>query len=152
MKTMYLCGPITGLSTTEARHGWREQIINELQGIVECISPLRHYNHLKHVTELSALGNPQHVLTSPRGLTTRDRFDTNRSDLLFCNLLNTTRVSIGSVGELFWADAYRIPTIVCMEEEGNLHDHAMINEITGFRCTSLDEGIETARAILTPGV
>lgn len=152
IKMMYLCGPITGLSAADARHGWREYVTRQLRDEVECLSPMRHYDHLKEVDDLSAFGNPQNVLTSARGLTTRDRFDTLRSDLIFCNLLDAKRVSIGSVGELFWADMARIPSIVLMEEEGNLHDHAMVNEITGFRCTTLGEGIELARAILTLGV
>ena len=152
MKSMYLCGPITGLSSEEARHGWRAEVARELMGVVECLSPMRHYDHLQAVVELSQFGNPQNVLTSPRGLTTRDRFDTMRSDLLFCNLLYAKRVSVGSMLELGWADAARIPILVVMEESGNLHDHAMVNELTGFRCSTLAEGVEVAKAILTPGV
>lgn len=152
MKSMYLCGPITGLSNATARFGWRAWVTEQLAGEVDCLSPMRHYDHLARVAKLSQFGNPQNVLTSPRGLTTRDRFDTMRSDLLFCNLLDAEWVSIGSMIELGWADAARIPIIVVMEELDNPHDHAMVNEVTGFRCTTIAEGIEVAKAILTPGV
>jgi nucleoside 2-deoxyribosyltransferase len=68
--------------------------------------------------------------------------------LVFINLLGTKKVSIGTVMEIAWADANRIPIVLVMEKEGNLHDHAMINECVGFRVSTIREGIEIAKAIL----
>jgi hypothetical protein len=50
--------------------------------------------------------------------------------------------------EIAWADANRIPSVIVMEPEDNLHDHAMINECTGFRVSTIREGIEIVKAIL----
>lgn len=151
--TAYLCGPITGLSTQEARMGWRAHVSRELGACgVQCLSPLRHYDHLMHVQKLSELGNPQHVLTTPQGILARDKFDVLRSDLLFVNFLGAERVSIGSIYEIAWSHLHHKPVLICMEEDVNPHDHAFVRQTAAFVCGSLDEGVEVARAVLTTGV
>jgi predicted acetyltransferase len=50
--------------------------------------------------------------------------------------------------EIAWADAHRIPSVVVMEDSDNIHDHAMINECTGFRVNNINDGIEVVKAIL----
>jgi len=37
-----------------------------------------------------------------------------------------------------------------MKPEGDLHDHSMVREITGFRVATLEEGLDIAKAILLP--
>jgi hypothetical protein len=149
MKTVYLAGPITGLSY-EGCTDWRELAIKEL-GIAEItgLSPMRAKDYLK---DESFVGDEYQntVLSSSRGIITRDRWDTTRCDLILVNFLGAEKVSIGTVMELAWADAFRTPSIVVIEPEGNPHDHSMIREITGFRVETLEEGLHTAKAILTP--
>ncbi len=151
MKYVYLCGQITGLSYSEARYGWREQVVKELIGTdITPLSPMRAKNHLEAVQELSQWGDPSSVLSCPRGLTTRDRFDVNRSQILFANLLGMDRVSIGSMIEFGWADAQRIP-ILCVMEQDNPHQHAMVMDLVGWQCSSLKEGIAVLKAVLMEG-
>lgn len=154
-KYLYLCGAITGLSYEEARYGWRKQVVEALAGSeIVPVSPMRWKTHLENVADrdsLSPLGDPESVLSCSRGLTTRDRFDVKRSHLLFANLLGMDRVSIGSMIEFGWADAWRIPILAIMEH-GNRHEHAMVHELIGWRCHTLEEGITVARAVLTEGI
>jgi hypothetical protein len=51
-------------------------------------------------------------MSKPKGLTTRDRWDAMRCDVLLVNLLGATKVSIGTVLEFGWADAMDIPIVV----------------------------------------
>jgi hypothetical protein len=51
--------------------------------------------------------------------------------------------------ECAWAYAFDKPLIVVMEDEGNLHEHAMIREATGFRVNTIDKAIDVANSILT---
>ena len=88
-------------------------------------------------------------LSGPRGIMTRDRFDATRCDVLLVNLLGATKVSIGTMMELAWADLKRTPIVLCIEPTGNVHEHCMVNEATGFRCASLAEGLDVVRAILS---
>lgn len=149
MKNVYLAGPITGL-TYEGCTDWREFAIKELGAAgITGLSPLRAKDYLKNI---GVLGDEYQdiPLSTARAITTRDRWDATRCDVIFVNLLGADRVSIGTVMELAWADSCRIPSIVVMEAEGNLHDHSMLKEVIGFRATTLTEGLHIAKAILTP--
>lgn len=155
-KTVYLAGPISGCTWDEATD-WRDEVRNQLlRSGIKAVSPLRAKVYLRECTapikdhyddndiDSAAFTN----MSTARGITTRDRFDCLNTNVLFVNLLGAERVSIGTCMEIAWADARRIPSVIVMEKNGNLHDHAMINECTGFRVSSIREGIEIVKAIL----
>ena len=147
---IYLAGPITGLDYSGATD-WRDYVRTELakKGI-EGLSPMRGKEYLSHVKEFTANGDeyrPLSVISSNRGIMTRDRFDATRCDVLLVNLLGAKKASIGTCMEIAWADLSRIPIIVVMEKEGNPHDHGMLNEATGYRVETLDEAINIAKII-----
>lgn len=89
------------------------------------------------------------ALSCSKGITTRDRFDVASSDIILFNFLGAKKVSIGSIIEYGWADSAGKPIITIMEKKGNLHDHGMVRELTGFRVEELDQGLTIAKAILT---
>jgi len=146
-KTIYLSGPITGLSY-EGCTDWRQFVAKRLAHDVVGISPLRGKEYLKTITSMPHTfeGN---IMSSGRGIMTRDRYDTMTTDALFANLLGTKTVSIGTCMEIAWADLLRKPVILVMEAEGNLHDHPMIREAAGYRVETLSEGIALANALLS---
>lgn len=157
-KTVYLAGPISGLSYGEAT-GWRQEVRDQLlRSGIKAASPLRAKVYIREATEIDQaspaidendMDAPAvQAMSNSRGITTRDRFDCLNCDVLFVNLLGTERVSIGTVMEIAWADALRKPIVIVMEPEGNLHDHAMIRECVGFRVPTIREGVEITKAIL----
>jgi nucleoside 2-deoxyribosyltransferase len=144
-KTCFLSGPITGLSYDGAT-GWREYVSKALEHYgIESLSPMRCGEFLK--SEHAIQDHYEHILATKRAIKVRDRFDVQRCDALFVNLLGAKKVSIGTVLEIAWADAWQKPIILCMEQD-NLHKHAMIEEMAGFITDNLDEGIWVARALL----
>ncbi len=159
-KKVYLAGPITGLSFGGCTD-WREYAIKELeQAGITGLSPMRSKDYLQSE---SIVGDSYEnkVLSCSRGIITRDRWDTTRCDVILVNFLGAERVSIGTVMELAWADLARIPSIVVMEPSqleatgrtpsvGNVHEHSMLREATGFRVETLEEGLNVAKAILLP--
>ena len=154
--TIYLCGPITGETFEAAKFGWRQKVYYQLgrKGIL-CLSPLRHLKP-EQVSEgdtasMSPMGATAGVLSTPRGLTQRDKFDTKRSDIIFCNLIGATKISAGSMIEFGWADAWNIPVLTCMEE-GNVHDHAMVRALSSWIVPTLDEGIGIVQDLLVPNL
>jgi len=151
MKTVYLAGPISGLSFAGASD-WRRQVREDLaKSGIDAFSPMRWKDYLAKFDVLSGHGREyMHIspLSAPRGVMTRDRFDATRCDVLFVNLLGATQVSIGTVMEIAWADLSRTPIVCCIEKEGNPHDHMMVSEAIGFRVHSLEDGIHCVRAIL----
>lgn len=150
--TVYLAGPICGLSYDGAT-GWREYAEAALatDGI-RSFSPMRSKAFLSGHDAANPLGphGYQHVLSTPKAITTRDRRDCTTCDAVLMNLRGATRVSIGTVIEIAWADMARVPVVLVMEREGNLHEHCMVREMCGFQVETLEQGIATVKAILLP--
>ena len=146
MKTVYLAGPITGC-TYAGCTDWRKHLANLFAiAAITALDPMRGKKFLANETSVG--NNYQHPLGTPRGIMTRDHWDCTRCDVLLVNLLGATRVSIGTVMEIAWAWDNGIPVVVVMESDGNPHDHAMIQEATGFRVSTLDEAVDVVRALL----
>ncbi|MGX9944839.1 nucleoside 2-deoxyribosyltransferase [Bradyrhizobium denitrificans] len=148
---VYLAGPISGLNY-EGATDWREFAKGELKQFgIKALSPLRNQEHLKSVaTFTNAAAETERLLSpmsTPRGLTVRDRWDAMRCDVLLVNLCGATKVSIGTVMEIAWADSKGIPIVVAMEDEGNPHEHAMINETIGFRVPTIWDAIDVTRQL-----
>ncbi len=145
MKTVYLAGPITGCTYTGCTD-WRSYAKNVLSVVgITGLDPMRGKDYL---SDEKSLGNDYpHPLSCPRGIMTRDYWDCTRCDVLLVNFLGAEKVSIGTVMEVAWAFDHSIPIVIVMEK-GNPHDHAMINEATGFRAYCLDEGLAIIKAIL----
>lgn len=150
---VYLAGPISGLSYGGCTE-WREGVIRELakEGIIG-LSPMRSKNYLAAIETISADGHEYaHMgpLSKPRGVMTRDRFDTQRADIILMNLLGAKQVSIGTMIELGWADSARVPVVCAIEDEGNVHDHMMVTEGIGFRVNTLEAAVNVVKSILRP--
>ncbi len=157
-KTVYLAGPISICSYDEAT-AWRDKVTQELaKEDIKALSPLRGKVYLRDMTEIADSYSERDVegvdgydgpkcMSTARGITTRDRMDCMRCSVLFVNLLGTKRISIGTMMEIAWADAARIPIVMILEKEDNPHDHAMVNECIGYRTDSLDEGIAIVKHI-----
>ena len=153
MPKVYLAGPIAGLNYNEATE-WRECVKQKLESVgIQAFSPMRAKKYLENVDSFSTDGDVYKnlsVLSSNRGITTRDRYDCTTADLVIVYLLGAQQRSIGTIMEIAWADMNRIPIVLVMEEEGNIHEHGMILECVGFRCTTLDEALTITKAILLP--
>ena len=158
---IYLSGQITGATYEEARYGWRSDVTRAVDhmfgGRVKCLSPMRCKAHLANVQDaqsLSPFGDATHPLSTPDAIVARDRMDTKRASLVFLNYLGMKKISFGCAVELGWADAFGVPVLVCIEPEGNPNDHAMLvgGGMTGWRCTSLEQGLEVVKGIFSEGL
>jgi nucleoside 2-deoxyribosyltransferase len=154
--SVYLAGPITGLTYADGAE-WREVAKAALDDAgIDGFSPLRMKQYLEAFGVLEAKDQDgkynyegAHPLSSDKGIMARDRNDVMRRDLTIANLLGAEKVSIGTCIEIGWADAYRKPLILVMEDD-NVHRHAMAEEAAGYRVHTLDEAIEIAKAVLLP--
>ena len=86
-------------------------------------------------------------MVTDHGIMTRDHWDVSRCDAVLFYLKDAKRVSVGTMFELAWAFAYRKPTVVVMEQRGNLHDHSMVREATDYRVDTLEEAVEMLRIL-----
>lgn len=147
MSLVYLCGPISGLSYDEAVD-WRNDFRNYLLPGIHTLSPMRGKGYLTNELYLEKREYDEHVMSTAKGITVRDRFDTIRSDIIVANFLEATKASIGSMIELGWADSNHIPVIAIMEKEGNVHDHGIVNQIVGYRVETVKEAAEIVNIAL----
>lgn len=139
MPLIYLSGPITATSARE--DNWRTAARRKLPPAFTFFDPSlqladRSVGYLEPLTSAEDLER----LRRGKFIADRNRHQMRKSDALLCNLLHAKdRVSIGSVGEIHWANAFGIPIIVVRQRHGNIHDHAILNAIASELCFSLDE-------------
>lgn len=145
---IYLSGPISGASSEEIAD-WRKRVVSMLPVDLDVYDPA----FLPFDAELACDVRETPSATLARLMHGRLVVDRNKhliqsSDVVLANFLRSDRASIGSIGELFWANAFRIPIVIVRESLGNVHDHAMLNAIASVVTPSLAEGCEAVRNIL----
>jgi nucleoside 2-deoxyribosyltransferase len=151
MPLIYLSGPITGTSAREDT--WRAIVRRKLSPAFTFFDPSlqsadRRIGYLKSLSPSGDLERLRHG----KFTADRNRHQVAKSDVLLCNLLHTKdRVSIGSVGEIHWANAFNIPIIIIRERQGNIHDHAILNAIASELCFSLDDACSVLTGMFNKG-
>lgn len=159
---VYLSGPITGLDFKGCTD-WREYARRALDDLgIDGLSPLRGKEFLRDAGKIvdGMQSVVEHAMSQDAAIVTRDRFDTTRADFLIVNLLGAERVSIGTMVELGWADAARVPVVLAMEPQikhlgqafdvQNIHEHPFVRQLAGCRVETLDEALDLVGAALAP--
>ncbi|MEM3113223.1 MAG: nucleoside 2-deoxyribosyltransferase [Candidatus Pacearchaeota archaeon] len=147
-KKVYLAGPIKGKAYSQAID-WREYTKKKLYKYnIIGVSPMRGQNFLKNELVLKDYKDHGNVLVTDKGITARDRFDVMTADVILVNLLGAREVTIGTMIEFGWADAFRKPVVCVMEKDGNIHNHPMVREIAHFIVDNLDDAIDVTVKIL----
>lgn len=152
MPSVYLSGPITGCTYSYATE-WRAYVSHRLASGLVAIDPMRDAVDFSIPSErwLDDAARLQNIIHG-KEILDRNRQDLARCDLLLVNLLRAPRVSIGCVGEIFWADAFRKPIVIAREASHNFHDHGLINAAASCFLEDLDSAIEKINAILSQTV
>lgn len=174
--TVYLSGPIAGLTYKEARYGWRQTFINGLAPGIVGLSPMRHEGHLAEVRgALEPAGQIDHFFSGSRIIVEKDRLDIERSDIVLVNLLGATKVSIGTVAEIGMATVLGKKIVLVMEDRGtvyhgktdingtkvlysdsdwgdNIHEHPFVTEVASLRLNNLDDAIYAVNSLLSEGL
>jgi hypothetical protein len=140
---VYLTGPITGHSNKEIEN-WRTTMARQLKPIAEVIDPAAYaYDSAQTFRIGEAADAAVKRLHHGQFVIERNKKLICDSDVVLANFLGAgARASIGSVGELFWADAFGKPIVLVREAAGNVHDHAMLNALASVVCASLDEAVQ----------
>ena len=144
---LYMTGPIGGC-TYDGATGWRDKFTELLAGYeeVKCLSPMRGKDYLVGETSIDSeeYDTPS---SCPKGVYTRDRWDSMRCDIMVANLLGVRRLSVGTMIEWAWANSQGTPVIMVMEED-NVHNHILVRGGPGFRVSTLEEAAELTKAML----
>lgn len=146
---IYLAGAIEGYKFNEINN-WRDEVSQLLPSYIRTLSPLRGKIVLNNDNEIvQEEWKDKNELTTFKAINTRDHNDVMRCDLLFVNLLGTKRVSIGTMFEIAWAWSYKKPIVLIIEENGNLHDHPMVNTCSNFIVRTLKDAVDITVSILS---
>jgi len=147
---VYLAGPIAG-STYEASEDWRicARLMLLRSPYIVTFSPMRGKAFLRQHGVLSSMPDDEDPRATGPGIMGRDHNDVKTADAVLMNLLNAERISVGSMIEAAWCYAYRVPLILVMQA-GNIHEHAMLNQIPTYRTDDLQTGCDLVRALLLP--
>jgi hypothetical protein len=139
MRTVYLCGPITGRSEEEV-YGWRTIARRALQGNANVFDPAALPIDRSHHGSYDATSERRRVAHAALAVE-RDREAVRTADLVFaCFRGMGDLVSVGSVGEIFWANAFGTPVVV-VRDPGTVYDHGMLTAMAAAAFTSLDEAL-----------
>ena len=130
MLSCYLAGPISGKVYKEAS-SWRDKAEATLtrEGFT-VYNPLRGKSFLSSKQHSSILSAPfEPVELSDRAIRKRDKMDVINSDIILINLMDATEVSIGTVGEIFWAEDRNKLIVIAMPENDTIHNHPFIRDV-----------------------
>lgn len=148
---VYLAGPISGCTYAECTD-WRDNVREKLAEFgIDGFSPMRNKEFLREVGIIDGNAQFDDIMCTDKGIMGRDTFDVRTSDAILVNLLGTKIVSIGTVMEITLAYDRRIPVVVAMEPEGNLHEHPMLREAIDFRLPSLEQAVAILKTLFIPG-
>jgi len=154
--TVYLAGPIAGLTHDEARYGWRKEFTELMEPWphIFCSSPMRGKEMLKDFGVLtSGDGYPDHAMTSTSGIVTRDRNDVKMcSVVVACFLESGGKLSGGTFIEYGWSDHRRIPLVIIGKPDDPNVCHLMAQNLAGYRVGTLEEAALIVGHLLTPGL
>lgn len=172
-KKVYLAGPIAGVSYDVSARGWRIEVQSLLDGTyrsdkanteteIQTYSPMRGKGFLRDIKGDEVLGKLEYKaspISTTQGILGRDRNDCMKSDAIIMNLHGAKDVSIGTMVELGWADAARVPVILIMEdqktkeqldsgEKNNIHEHLFVQGLSTYRTSSVEGAVALAKFLL----
>jgi len=145
--SVYLAGPITGLSWAEATE-WRvlaHQRLREHQ--IDCVSPLRGKEYL---CEEEALGHryEDKIMSCGKAIVGRDLFDVRRCDMLLVYMANMVKPSIGTFVEMGVAHEAKVPMVVVCPPDSPHATHPFITELASFMAPTLGDGLDVIVKVL----
>lgn len=167
---VYLAGPIAGVSYDESARGWRAEVKQMLDGTyygdnntnlqIQTYSPMRGKGFLREIKGDQILGKLEYKdspISTTQGILGRDRHDCTKADAIIMNLKGAKAVSIGTMVELGWADANKVPVILVMEPAGtvedsetksNIHEHLFVQGLITYRTDNIEGAVKLAKFLL----
>ena len=138
---IYVARPITGLDYYTVANYFCD-VRDVLAGYgYTVLLPFAGKGYLKGKTNFKAEGEMEHPPSTGHALTLRDRWMVTKTDILYLNLLEATKVSIGCMMELAWAYDHGKHCVVVMEPD-NLHQHAFVREAAHVVFATETEALE----------
>lgn len=108
---------------------------------------MRGKSFLRGQTKISG-EYPESPLCTAAAMTARDRFDVKDSDVMLVNLIGSGSISIGTMIELGWADAFRVPIVLAISPSDPCYNHPLVKEICAFKTENLREAVDIVNDLI----
>lgn len=158
LRTVYLAGPISGLTHDEARYGWRKEFASLMPEHIHCNSPMRGKDFLEDVGVLLSKDfckntDAVNPMSTADGIMARDTNDVRMCDVLvICFLDSGGRISPGTLIEIGMGHmANKVMVIISKPDDPNVL-HPMVISAANYMVETLEEGAVVVDKVLTPGL
>lgn len=139
--TVYLAGPIRGLSYDEAV-AWRVDAEKKLGSAgFTCLSPMRNKELIKSAEKITDSYEDLKGY-SAKELFNRDKFDVKKSDILLFNFLNKKATVIGTLFELAWGHLLGKYCIVVVSDDSIYAKHPFVKESASIVFSNMDIAVD----------
>ena len=148
-KFVYLAGPILGCTKGEA-NDWRKTLCDLLtdgsDGQIVGISPLRCEPLIGHRYNLDY---PDPRFGLPRAIAAKNKHDVQNCDITLAYLpaeMGAT-ISLGTIGEIFWADAYD-KQVILVSDHPKILQHPVVDAAVDWKLGTLEEAADVCIGVL----
>ena len=143
---VYLAGPILGCTAGEA-NDWRRYVDDRIRDHnIIGISPLRCE---PLIGERYTEGNMDPRFGTPRAIAAKNKFDVMNSDITLAYLpaAMAANVSLGTVGEIFWADMAG-KQVILVSDHPKIILHPVIDAAIDWKLNTLDDAIDVILGVI----
>lgn len=146
---IYLAGPIMGCTQGEA-NDWRKAVCDELarqsDGGIVGISPLRC--EPLHGERYSA-DYPDPRFGIARAIAAKNKFDVQNTDMTLAYLPKEMgeNISLGTLGEIFWADMIE-KRVILVSDHPKILKHPVIDAAVDWKLNTLKDAIDVIVGVL----
>ncbi len=148
-RTVYLAGPIAGLTVKEAKDWWTYVKSRLAKHNIMGVSPLRY----EPKTDERGVYSGALDLTDDDGgwaIGAKNEFDTRNCDMILAYLpfiLHRAMPSVGTIVEIAWGKALNKPVMI-VAEDPYLQNHPVLQHCVSWSLTNLDDAVDAIIDIL----
>lgn len=149
-KTVYLAGPVTGLSHINAT-SWRTLASAHLSTDIHALDPMRGTAHLANEERLGHTYDAD-PMTTAKGITATCMRDCLTCDAMIVNVTHVkpNKLSAGTLIEMGWVSSRMTIPIILVCEEGNVHrEHPIISTLSDYVVERLSTACELVNILLS---
>ena len=137
---IYIARPISGCSYEEVVQ-YYQTTADRLRAIgYEVFHAMCAKTYLQSEKDFKAEGY-EFPLSTDHAIVERDRWMTEMADIIFVNLSDCKRVSIGTMFEMAWAHQLGKHSVVVMEKD-NIHRHSFVLEASDVLYETYSEALD----------
>jgi len=135
---IYLAGPINGRIFSEILKDWEDKADRFKKMGYEVLHPLIDKADGLNPNEVACGEGHNTPVTNNHAIYTRDQWMVRTADIVYADLFDCQRVSIGTMFELAWSSLLGKHIVVCLPKD-SLHYHAFVLESANIIWSTREE-------------